>query len=341
MTSPLHKQSMKRLPLEAWILTFLIVEVLIVNWKLVFISSDDSNPSCSVEGARIWKSPPTPIPCDPISIKELNVTLPSDFVYVSNPYDDRLGSIAVRIAKGMARRRGHAPSDVTCRVSFRDASTDPPKSNPSSFRWRMVQDPTQQTIEDFYRENVSHLKRNPNDVVFQQAAMKQTHDETTSIQHYDFVGVVERMEESLVVLKILLNLDTTDLLYLDNPSPFELAENDDTTTCVYQVKPYVSIGMKAFFDSQIWQAHTELQLKFYEAANRSLDATIDVLGRARVQKEVQRYQETLQKAQEECKGQAIFPCTESGQRLPDKRTTCHFGSVGCGHDCLDKMFLTV
>ena len=32
------------------------------------------------------------------------------------------------------------------------------------------------------------------------------------IQEYDFIGIVERIDESLVIIKILLNLQLTDIL---------------------------------------------------------------------------------------------------------------------------------
>jgi hypothetical protein len=37
---------------------------------------------------------------------------------------------------------------------------------------------------------------------------------------YDFLGVSERRDESLVVLKLLLGLPTSKILYLENPTPF-------------------------------------------------------------------------------------------------------------------------
>jgi hypothetical protein len=34
------------------------------------------------------------------------------------------------------------------------------------------------------------------------------------MEDYDFIGMVERMDESLVIMKMLLQLDMNDILYL-------------------------------------------------------------------------------------------------------------------------------
>lgn len=333
-----------RLPVEAWILIVLIVEVLIVNWKLVSISSSKAGCHANLivqhkPKAHIWK-PLAHIPCDPILINQLNVSHSSNFQFITanHEHNDHLASIAVRVARGVARRQAPQTSspDAVCKVSFHES----PSSDTAikgTFRWRMMQDPTQQAIDSFFRNDVSSRKQNPTDEVFQQQVLRaHQYASPTLIHDHGFVGIVERMEESLIVLKLLLNLDIHDILFLNNPSPFDLV---NATTCVYQVSPFVSPAMKEFFDSQIWKSHIQDEQALYQEANESLHATIDALGRFHVQKELQRYRLALKQAQSQCSPQAVFPCSKSGQLRPDERTTCHFGSVECGHACLDKFTL--
>jgi hypothetical protein len=338
---------MKQLPVEVWVLIVLIVEVLCVNWKLFSISSRHcpTTTEQSIATDCVWKQAQK-IPCEPVEVNELKqvISQPASYVYVTTQQgkpSSNLAGVAVRIARGVARR-AHHPSDKMCKLSFQ-----PNHKKTSSFQWTMVRDPTQQAIDHFFRESVSHQKVNPNDDAFQQHVISQYQPTWLQLQggmpktavqkimkNFNFVGVMERMEESLVVLKLLLDLELTDILYLDNSSPFELY---DDNKCVYQVRHYVSPGMKAFFESQEWQGRIAGDAMLYQATNKSLDLTIEALGRTQVEKEVADYRRALQLAQSECRT-AIFPCTSSGKRRYSQHF-CHMDSIGCGYACLDKVSL--
>lgn len=333
----------KMLPIEVWILIVLILEVMIVNWKLISVSSREcEGASPIIKGARVWK--PKQLACSELvktSDLAKTVNQPSDYVFhhlqqQQGMNHDVVASVAIRIARGVAQRQQQHDASKMCKVSFHNATR-----SDGSFQWTVVSDPTQQAIESFFRQQVSRDKVEPHDETFQKAVLRQAQQERTngnmSLENFDFVAVMERLDESLVVLRLLPNLELSDFLYAENISPFELHPTNDDT-CVFQVKPYLSPGMEDFFAGNKWQDATKGDTVFYEAANRSPDLTIQSLGRERVAEQVRQYRRALRQAQLECgkrNNQALFPCTASGQR--ERNQSCHFESIGCGHACLDNV----
>ena len=69
--------------------------------------------------------------------------------------------------------------------------------------------------------------------------------------------------------------------------------------------------------------------------NRSLDLTIDALGRDRVMVELQRHQKYQKIAEEQCKSKAHFPCSANGTYQPQlSKHSCYENDFGCGHKCI-------
>jgi hypothetical protein len=73
----------------------------------------------------------------------------------------------------------------------------------------------------------------------------------------------------------------------------------------------------------------------YAAVNRSLDLTIDLLGRGRVEKGVRQLHNMQALAQEKCLSKAIFPCSANGTWQPGYKEDCYEKDFGCGYRCLD------
>lgn len=172
------------------------------------------------------------------------------------------------------------------------------------------------------------------------------------LESYDFLGVSERMDESLVVLKLLLGLETQDLLYLpthpkatnshNTKKDATSAANVATATSYYEqwgkheCRPVrevnVTVEMKEWFHSEEFEAFAQADVLFYKAVNASLDMTIDALGRDTVQRGVKQLQWALAHANEACPN-VRYPCSTDGEFQPT--TDCIFSDVGCGYKCLD------
>ena len=157
------------------------------------------------------------------------------------------------------------------------------------------------------------------------------------MEDYDFIGVTERMDESLVVMKILLDLDLNDVLYLSAKGSGGYDDGAYKGQCHYILKSYVSPGMKKFFDSEVWQKRIDGDQMLFNSANKSLDLTIDALGRDYVMEQLEEFKKMKKEAVEFCRpDDLIFPCTQDGS-LHRFNHTCLWWDSGCGYRCLDHM----
>ena len=95
--------------------------------------------------------------------------------------------------------------------------------------------------------------------------------------------------------------------------------------------------MKNFFQSSVWQSRIKGDVLLHQAANASLDLTIERLGRTLVSKELAAYRHAMKVTRTLC-GTAVFPCNTSGMHQ-DSTDSCFMDSIGCGYKCLDKLSL--
>jgi hypothetical protein len=155
------------------------------------------------------------------------------------------------------------------------------------------------------------------------------------MKEYDFIGLVERMDESLVAMKMLLQLDMNDILYLSAKRNGGFDEGAYLARCIYIVPSFVSKGMKNFFNSKQWNELTGGDRLLVHAVNKSLDLTIDELGREEFEKQLQEYRHQRVRAEEICGPSTIYPCSEGGIRRKDNHS-CLWWDSGCGYECLDR-----
>jgi hypothetical protein len=166
------------------------------------------------------------------------------------------------------------------------------------------------------------------------------------LDSYDFLGISERMDESLAVLMIILGLEIQDVLYLPTPkaSPKDSSSSSSSIIDYYEnwkkdqcrpiPLPEVTLEMKQWFYSEEFEAFIEADVLFYKAVNKSLDATIDNLGRQRVEKAVKHLQMAQSQVEKMCQN-VRFPCSSEGEF--QKETDCFFSNIGCGYECLDNV----
>ena len=171
------------------------------------------------------------------------------------------------------------------------------------------------------------------------------------LDDYNFIGVTERMDESLVVLKLLLNLELGDILYLSakqNGSYDAGGGFKNKKGCVLIQPSVVSPGMEKFLydHNSKWQSDiVKWDKMLYQAVNQSLDLTIDRLGRPMFEETLSAFRSARDVAIRECRDVAV-PCslrpvaengTEVVERLPEEMTSCLWKDSGCGATCLDKV----
>ena len=155
------------------------------------------------------------------------------------------------------------------------------------------------------------------------------------LDQYDFLGVTERMDESLVVLQLLLGLETYDILYL----PAKLSGSYDYVPaqrrCIPIQKAVITHEMKEWLYSEDVEIFLAPDILVYRAANASLDRTIAELGQHRVDEALRKFRAAQRMVQEECASKTRYPCSQDGIHQPEN--DCLQQDVACGYQCLDQV----
>lgn len=162
-----------------------------------------------------------------------------------------------------------------------------------------------------------------------------------NLEIFDFVGVLERLDESLVVLQLLMGLRATDVLPLSAKQSGNRSELDLNTAgqCNRFVEPFRSPKVDEYLRSDTFRRFHQGDILLYEAANRSLDATIESLGRERFDGAMQEYLKAKELAERFGCG-LESPCQAEGvlKDPVELAELCYLDDIGCGHHCLDNLF---
>jgi Galactose-3-O-sulfotransferase len=279
--------------------------------------------------------------------------------------------VHLRMARNIAQRRTGASSFDICDIRF-DHGPDPTpgytlfrdRLPEQSFLWTVLRDPTQRAVSHFFHFMVSRKKLEPTDRNFKsflrdkafpiqdyyfhalytkEVYNRNLHKPTSVANHilrtYNFIGITERMDESFVALMMLLRLKIADILYISAKTKggYDDAGNKQPQACTYIWPSFVSPGMKEFFDSKEWREIVRHDRLLYEAVNRSLDLTIDQLGREKFGEQLRIFQEAQKISKERCLPNTTFPCDASGIFHRENTTDCLWKDSGCGTTCLDQI----
>ena len=159
---------------------------------------------------------------------------------------------------------------------------------------------------------------------------------------YHFILITERMDESLAVMQLLFGFERTDLIVLSskrksNGSHYyahwdgachkissSFSSNQDGET------------VQTFLEEDFPRRNNNYDFLLYAAANRSLDLTIDALGRDLVERTLQELRHLRELAENRCQEKAIFPCSQDGTYQIEK-SNCYDRDWGCGHACVDQI----
>jgi hypothetical protein len=247
------------------------------------------------------------------------------------------------------------------------------RNKKKSFLWTIVRDPTQRAVSQFFHFEVSRRNVEPTVENFTEFMLSKrsrtdnyyirtlsnrkysprrnyTEDAMLSLvqdilKGYDFVAITERMDESAVALQMLLGLNTADILYLNAKGSGGYDAGGFQGKCVYITPKVVTPGMKQFLrESHEWNNRVKWDQVLYRAANKSLDLTIDRLGRDIFQDNLEKFQQAQALAKEICLGhnetKIRFPCSPSRNGLAPlrhKETDCLWKDSACGSSCLDQV----
>ena len=156
-------------------------------------------------------------------------------------------------------------------------------------------------------------------------------DVASILDYYDFIGLVEREQESLVVMKMLWDLSFGDILYLSSKNSSNGAYYNSSNIFIPANK---TDKVVRFMKVQLTKLMA-LDLRLIAAVNRSLDATIASLGPA-FKQELVLYESLLADSTVACADKAIFPYSDTGKKQYQKSRACYWHDNGCGFPCLNQ-----
>lgn len=139
------------------------------------------------------------------------------------------------------------------------------------------------------------------------------------LDSYDFVGLIERQDESLVAMKLLFKLDFRDIFKMSSKirkDGKKLAADPQTMLQSYLDQEFFS---KAYVDRVL-----------HEMANARLDATIAHYGNT-FYSELERYSSLSADAREFCE----IPESVALYNKEHGKIKCYWGDNGCAYKCLD------
>lgn len=153
---------------------------------------------------------------------------------------------------------------------------------------------------------------------------------------YGFIALTERMDESLVLLKMILGVPLQDVIVLSSKVRGGLDDGRFENKCVRIVEWYTTPKVDTYIQSDYPLGNYDFFL--YAVVNRSLDMTIDMIGRDRFQRELEQYRRAKTMAEDQCLDSTIFPCIVEGDPpIPDSRTSCLVADIGCGYECIRRV----
>lgn len=313
-----------------------------------------------------------PLPCFPAekNWQDMNVqfTPANEGLFYLKPYktgSSTASGVHIRISRNIARRRPYLKLDM-CKTRFDHGPNYAPattlykdRNTARSILWTILREPTARAISMFFHFEVSRRKLEPSDRNFKEflsqgliqdyylralyphesffrTSLDPVFAANYILKSYDFIGIMERLDESLVVLMMQLNLKMADILYLSAKGRGGYdAAGGPTKTCTYIWPSFVSPAMQEHFASDEWQNYITYDTLLYQAVNRSLDMTIDKLGRDSFNEKIAKFKHAQSIALTRCLPTAVFPCDARGEY--NSKTDCLWKDSGCGATCLDEV----
>ena len=148
--------------------------------------------------------------------------------------------------------------------------------------------------------------------------------------NYNFLGIVERMEESLAVMVLLWGLNPSDVIVLSKEK--QCGE-------VSRISPAFEMsGIEHYFQKQ--HSIENVDYLVYHAANHSLTKTIESLGKENVDSMIEEIRALQQLAESSCSQKTNFGCSNFADGLGQgMESGCYYTNAGCAHRCVSESLI--
>lgn len=312
-----------------------------------------------------WPSNLT-LPCvkaeeDWISMRVHNSPAQDGFLYLKGfkTGSSTSSGINLRIARNVALRKGEFDM---CKCRFDHGMARErfhARHKDTSFLWTIIREPAHRVVSAFFHFRVSRNNVEPTDEnykryisdpqnvedhylkslypydVFNRTIHNPIDVTNTIFNEYNFIGITERMDESAVAIMMLLNLKIGDILYLSSKKHGGY-DDGGGMGCKLIQPSFMTPTIQEFFNSHEWNELVKYDLMLYKAAYKSLDLTIESLGKEKFNENLKKFKEALKYAEEKCLESTIFPC-DHGYFHQHNATDCLWNDSGCGTTCLDEV----
>ena len=112
----------------------------------------------------------------------------------------------------------------------------------------------------------------------------------------------------------------------------------DGKECKKLAKSFVTPAVSEYLSSKEWHQEIYGDILLHSVINKSLDLTIEMIGREKFEQQYNEYTRLKNLAGEVCSPTAIFPCSADGAHQGRmSRENCYNKDWGCGYPCLDQL----
>lgn len=271
----------------------------------IFSNEEEIISQLNIKPYEVWDRSKHQFPC-------VNENAPKNqgifYIKVPKTSSSTLAGITSRIAAKESRRQGF-PTDKMCKTHdpmVHSSASDldcGKRDKEKSFLWTVVRHPNDRAVSHYGMRlsfgNVKNHQKEFRDNLLGNASFKTNtqlafmstkklkdysikDDEIAFyvqdiLDEYNFVGIYERLHESLVVFSMLMDMNINDVIF--NYRPIKNAR------CGSLEEPdWLNDGMRNYLKSAEWARKQKADFIMYKAINKKLDMTIEALGLENVQK---------------------------------------------------------
>ena len=327
----------------------------------------------------IIDQPPDGAPTTWTPLNEVDQRQPSKagilFVKIDKAGSSTMAGVALRIAHALGRRRAQErglgiPLQI-CRARVSHAWSKHfsvgTRNRYKSFLFTILRDPKSRAISEYNyqvgmtgiestEENfLNHMKSIRN---FQLGLVVDPSEKdrvkevsntdrifelvSRTAEEFDFIALLERLDESLFAMQFILGLETRDILYTTTKQSgghvfVKSRANNFKGECRRIPKSPRSQRIEDHFAGNEWKQNNMGDKLLYEAASRDLDRIIAAIGREKFGEALVQYRRSQAIADAKCK--PTWPCTEDGRVRSSKEqvSECYLWDLGCNYKCFDEL----
>jgi hypothetical protein len=220
-----------------------------------------------------------------------------------------------------------------------------------SFVWTMIRLPAPRCLSEYYHLEVSRARKQPSDerrvaklgsttcqdYVFRYLATGEAdtpHGLVTDV--YSFIGLVERYDESMVLLASLLRIPLTDVLYLVSKDSSDGNPDDMHKPMVpHPELAAESAAVRQFASGAAFNASNANDYALYAAASAQIDRLWQS-NRAELDEQLKSFQQMRAEVTKECSHVVAERYAKSSSfNYQQSYGLCYWNDNGCGYKCID------